>query len=223
MKSLLKLGLLAVSSITLTVPASADVLGFAAAIKAYNSDLTDNTTDLDFDSATNTEFSVALEHPVPLVPNIRLAYADFSFDGEDDGNNSVELDQGFVDGTFYYEVLDNIVELDLGLTARVSDASAENLNISSKNDNVSALLYGKVQGNLPITGFSVGAIAQLGGNGKDSIADAEVYAQYSFLLGLGLSAGYRVIDQELEYKSRGSKSDFDSDFEGVYLALFLDI
>ncbi len=224
MKTWIKYGAAAMSVAALSLPVSADILGFSLAAKAYNSDLTDNDNDK-YDTSTNIEYVFAFEHPVPIVPNVRVAYADISFDAKDFSGFSV--DQSFADATLYYELLDNIIELDLGLTARIMDASIAGAAISdtydsdASNDNTSALLYGKIQGNLPVTGLSLGATIQGGGNGDDAITDAELYAQYVFGFGLGLSGGYRVISQELEFEDDDkNKGDFDSDFEGTYLALF---
>jgi outer membrane protein len=200
---------------SLSVSAQADVLGFSIDAKAYRSTLTDNDSNDKSDSSFNTEYSFAFEHPVPFIPNVRLAYADFSFDFDD----ADSTDQGFIDGTLYYELLDNIVELDLGLTARVMDIS--DASNSYKNDSTSALLFAKVQGNLPFVGLSAGAIAQAGGNGDDSILDAEVFVQYEFLFGLGVKGGYRMIQQDVELDSKLIKNlEQDSDFEGAYLGAF---
>ncbi len=221
MKKVLTASVIALAASLATTVVQADILGFSLAAKGYNSKITDNETNLESDSSINVEYSFVFEHPVPIIPNVRVAYADFSFDGQFDANSNLEsaIDQSFVEGTIYYELLDNIVELDLGLTARMMDASLETNGY--KNDSTSALLFAKVQGNLPIIGLSAGALAQAGGNSNDSIVDAEIYVQYEFSFGLGLSAGYRVIQQELEYESKTAKdADRETDFEGTYVALF---
>lgn len=226
MKKLLLASGVALAASMATVSVQADTLGFSLAAKGYSSSITDNDTDIKSDSSTNVEYSFAFEHPVPIIPNVRVAYADFSFDGKYNSNTTFKstIDQSFVEGTLYYELLDNIVELDLGLTARMMDASltGKSFNADYKNDSVSALLYAKIQGNIPVVGLSAGVLAQAGGNGSDTIVDAEIYVQYEFSFGLGLSAGYRMIQQELEYKSKATstKVDNDTDFEGTYVAVF---
>jgi outer membrane protein len=212
MKKIISTCVIATAAFSTSV--QADVLGFSIDAKAYSSTLTNNDAKDKSDSSFNTEYSFAFEHPVPFVPNVRLAYADFSFDFDE-----FDADQGFIDGTLYYELLDNIVELDLGLTARVMDIS-DGAN-SYKNDSTSVLLFAKVQGNLPFVGLSAGAIAQAGGNGDDNILDAEVFLQYEFLFGLGLKGGYRMIQQDAELDRKvGSNFDQDTDFEGAYLGAF---
>ena len=61
---------------------------------------------------------LVFEHPVPLIPNVKLANTKVSAEG----NliiTSLEVDQ--TDVTLYYEILDNVVSLDVGVTARKVD------------------------------------------------------------------------------------------------------
>ena len=223
MKKILTASAIALAATLATVSVQADTIGFSFAAKGYSSTLTDNDAKVDSDTSTNVEYTFALEHPVPIIPNVRVAYADFSFDGKWGSPLTSTIEQSFVEGTLYYELLDNIVELDLGLTARVMDASLSDVGLVTdfKNDNTAALLFLKVQGNLPVTGLSLGGLAQAGGNASDTIMDVEVYVQYEFSFGLGLSAGYRVIEQELEYESKTAKDvDSDTSFAGSYVAVF---
>ena len=70
-----------------------------------------------------------LEHPVPIIPNVRLMYTKVDQSGS--GITTFEFDGNFYDGTVsnefsiettdliaYYEVLDNVVSLDIGLNIR---------------------------------------------------------------------------------------------------------
>ena len=211
MKNIIQSTILGVMLVGASSVATADVLGFGVAAKAYQLELKDNDSNSNTDAETNIEYSAYLEHPVPLLPNVRLAFADFSFDESDE---LPEIDSRFTDATLYYEILDNIVELDLGLTVRVFDVAVDAVE-DLENDDVSALLYAKAQGNLPFVGLSAGAIAQLGGNGDDAVTDAEVFIKYDFLLGVGVAAGYRLIEQKLEVDKN---TDLDAELTGAYLS-----
>ena len=84
---------------------------------------------------------IAFEHPVPLLPNVRLGFSKIEDSGTSlDYIDTRRLDRGIINGeqiytvlaqnvytelnidaldlTLYYEVLDNWVNLDLGLTVR---------------------------------------------------------------------------------------------------------
>ena len=114
----------------LSVNASAAmVLGFGAEVDAYNptasGDFNYKTTTTRFNNDRNSGYQVGLylEHPVPLIPNIRLDLTpESSFSGSDGagGINKVSFNQA--DITPYYEIIDNVVDLDIGITFKVVDA-----------------------------------------------------------------------------------------------------
>jgi len=217
MKNTLKLTALSSALLLASTAASADVIGFTAAAKAYSAEVTNNDDDQSSDAEVVTELSAALEHPVPIIPNIRIAAMDASYDDDDLGG---EFDQSFVDATLYYEILDTVVEVDLGLTARMMDLSAG--NDAYEYDSVEPMAYAKVQGNLPLTGLSLGAIANMGAD----VSDFEAFVQYELAFGLGFNAGYRMIGQDLEYEAGSNlfvDADFDTDFEGAFLGIYFDI
>src|SRR5690606_18764663 len=114
------------------------------------------------------------EHPVPYLPNIRLGQTNLTHDGfgvlhflGTDYAFRGTIDLSHTDVTGYYEVLDNIVSLDLGLTARIFDGEIKTDFIASTIplDSVYALLYANVQVDIPATGLALGAIMNVGDNG----------------------------------------------------------
>ena len=93
---------------------------------------------LDFNDQTQGSFYIALEHPIPLIPNIKLASTTLDTDGQtvitesdfEFGGISYPIDTvvdtkfnvSYLDYTFYYEILDNdLVTVDIGITARDFD------------------------------------------------------------------------------------------------------
>lgn len=94
---------------------------------------------------------VAFEHPLPFIPNIRIAYLGASSTGtseeeivldvfkvntsingvpttitfQDESRIITEMTLDSIDGTLYWELLDNWVNLDLGFTIRKLDGSFE--------------------------------------------------------------------------------------------------
>jgi len=206
--------------------ASADILGAGVGVSYWNSDLSGNAAtnndrvdlenDLDLSSDDNANFTAFFEHPIPLLPNVRFNYTNIEqsgrgqigpegFDGLGAGvdvNSSLDLTQ--TDLTLYYEVLDNWVNLDLGLTARdldgelrVRDVTGTVAASQTQVDAVIPMVYAAVRADLPLTGFSVGAEGNAVSYGGDSVMDISAYAQYQ-LSAVQLRAGYRQMDVDYE-------------------------
>jgi outer membrane protein len=106
------------------------------------------------------------------------------------------------DITLYYEILDNWVNLDLGLTARQFDgyvfaASTTDSTASKKEklDDVLPMLYGKAQFDLPLTGLSVGVEGNFVSYSGDKVTDYAAKVSYLFdsVFDIGLEAGYRKL------------------------------
>lgn len=227
--------------------ASADIVGAGASVGYWNSDLSgtasqgndrvDIEDNLDLDRSDNVQLRAALEHPVPLLPNIGLGYTriDQSGKGElgvDFGDLNAgsgievqsELDLELLDLTLYYELLDNWVNLDAGLTLRSVDADLlveDRLNpANAGRAEVKAVLpmaYLAARFDIPITGISVGAV----GNGisydGDSLYDVTAYGQYDFSA-LRLQAGYRQLSIDVEDGS----DKLDMEIAGPFVSVGLD-
>lgn len=197
-----------------------------------NIDLED---DLGFSDESNNVFYIAIEHPVPIVPNFRIQHTalDSSSHGEltrsvtfDDVDFTIgedvatDIDFTHTDFTLYYEILDNWVNLDIGLTARKFDGEIEIDGIGEVAqvdiDATLPMLYFAAQFDLPLTGLSAG----VGGNGigysGNTLLDLNAYVQYEFAFGLGLRGGYRTFALELD-----DVDDIDSDLtlDGLYGAV----
>lgn len=224
-----------VVSALLTMPvANADVLGFGASIGYWDSDLSGKAAkggdrvnvenDLNLSNNTEANFSGYLEHPIPLLPNVRLSYLRLDQSGRGelgsrfDGipaavpvNSSLDWHQ--TDLTLYYEVLDNWVNLDLGLTARDLDAELEVTDTAGvqplSHTEVKAvlpMLYAAVRFDLPLTGVSAGITGNIISYDGDSVYDYDVYGQYVFS-GVQLRAGYR--EMAVDYEDGDERLDID--------------
>jgi outer membrane protein len=189
--------------------------------------------DLGFDdSESNTVFYAALEHPVPVLPNIRLQQtslevsgdntgANFDFDGITfSGDISTNVDFSHTDLTLYYEILDNWVSLDIGLTARKFDGSiliADGTNSSEVTlDATIPLGYLKAQFDLPFTGLSAGVDGNFIGYSGNTISDVNAMINYEATFGLGVAVGYRTFGLELD-----DIDDLNTEltFDGYYAAV----
>lgn len=199
----------------------------------------DMEDDLDFGSNRNNVFFVGVEHPVPLVPNVRVAsasisdssrstitrqidYAGGSFSADTDVNSSYQLD--YTEATLYYSPWETVAQIDIGITARRFDAEFE-IESSSDRGRVEAkqtlpMAHAGVRAELPFTGFYVdGQLDAVSYNGN-SLTDAKAAVGYRSNFALGLELGYRQMALKLD---EADDLNADIDFGGPYLALSVAI
>ena len=246
--SLFRLGLLATLTTT-PLFASADIAGLYAGGGVWQSNpagTLGNTgisldNSLNFDEENSNYLFIALEHPIPLLPNLRLSRTDLEWAGQGtvpagtsldevvfpiDQAVAADLDLSHTEITFYYEVLDNIVDLDLGLTARIFDGEASLIGASQQErvelDAVIPMLYGKAGIDLPFTGLSAAVSGNWINVNDFHLIDWSAELNYDFsiapTLEAGLSIGYRSmlieIDDQDELQS-------DAEFDGLFVGLRL--
>ena len=177
-------------------------------------------------------FFATFEHFVPLVPNVKImgtkmdhagsGATPFTFDGKDftgDINNTFSIET--LDLVAYYEVLDNIVSLDIGLNIRKLsiDYSIDDGTFNAA-DSISVtlpMLYAMV-GASPLPDLIISAeISHISysGNGTTDVTAKIAYTTSFFL---GLEAGYRSQTYTLDdASSTDAKLDFSGPFVGAYL------
>lgn len=195
-----------------------------------------------FDDQQQGSFYVAFEHPIPLIPNIKISSTVLDTDGqtlitEDDFSFSdvfypagttvdTVFDVNYIDYTFYYEILDNdLLTFDIGITARDIDGSISVTDdigvLSISEENFSAIvpmLYGSAIIGLPFTGFNVFAQGNYTGYDDSSIYDLQAGVSYAVLdnlaVDLNVELGYKVVKMEIE-----DIDDVyaDMEFKGLYL------
>ena len=181
----------------------------------------------------------SLEHPVPFLPNIKLVSSDLDvqassiltrdivFGGETysaDEAVDTQIDMSNMEYTLYYELLDNWINLDAGLTLRQydgfvslnTDPTGSNISESELLDFTLPLVYLKGRVDLPLTGFFVDGEVNIISYDGDSLSDTAFAVGYESDIGLGAKAGYRTFTMEVE------ESEFLSDvkFTGAYVSVF---
>lgn len=242
--------ILAAAVALVAAPAQADVLRFAVGAAAWDAEpdgdfqVEDNSRidvedDLGMGSETTGFVWARLEHPVPILPNIKVRYTPLDIEGDetlsreitfDDRTFAVRenvdstLDMDMLDTALYYEVLDNIVSLDLGLNVKLVDGNATLRSTSTGEDRVDftaplPLLYAAVAAELPLTGLS--AEAEISGLAySDSKAfDALARLRYTFFFGLGLEVGYRTLVVDVD---EVDDVDVDVDISGFFAGAHFD-
>lgn len=194
---------LLLSTALLASAAHADVLGLTAEAGSY---ITNDGEDF------NTYFGVAVEHPIPLIPNFRIQHQDL--EGKVGGT---KIDTSYNDYTLYYEFLDGLLWLDLdaGITLRSIDGSIGSTDVSDSYP----LGYLSAYVTFPGTSLSVGGELKTGGGSDANITDTTFKIKYQALYFAGLEAGYRKVSENIDDIDGSS---FDVDFTGVFIGAFVD-
>ncbi len=219
---------------------SADFLGVYAGIGNWKPDFDgffnnegDDLTlsDLGIDDDSQSQFYIALEHPIPFLPNVRLNNTDLKSSGTGQvtatfsgtsftGDVSTDFDLSHRDYVIYYELLDNWVNLDFGLTARQFDGFVSLSDATQTEredfDGTLPLLYIKGRFDLSLTGLSLSAEMHYIGVDGNTISDIAFNVGYELSFGLGLEAGVRTFSLEVD-----DEDDFTTDieFSGSYINL----
>ena len=240
------------SSSLLTASVQADtLLGLYIGADAWQSAASGsfaNTSQLQefsYSDKRQTSLFAVLEHPLPLIPNIRLQHnsltseglstlsADFSFAGEEfsagvEIRNEVDLTN--TDYVLYYEILDNdLLSLDLGLNAKHIDgmlalsASTASTEVGLQDVSIVVpMLYSAVKVGLPLTGLDVfvqGAYVSYDGSRIYDVQAGMAYALVdSMAINVRIKLGYRAVNLRLDViDDVYSNLDFEGAFAGVEL------
>lgn len=188
-----------------------------------------------FEKETNTSFYAALEHPIPLIPNIKLARTtldtsgtsiiegQFTFGDEvylDNSTLNTEIELTATDYILYYEILDNdLISIDIGVVGKEVDGDIgvvdENGRTSQESiDVIIPMGYAKVQVGLPLTGFSVYAEGSALALDDDSFTDYQIALSYSFVetfaIDMSIHVGYRSTEIDI------------NDIEDIYMDMTFD-
>jgi len=210
----------------------------------YQGDKVDLENDLKWESEGDVFIKAYIEHPLPILPNIKLGYTNFGHSGSgsvDKGfqfggqqfniNSDVDtkLDLKMYDLTLYYEILDNWLNLDLGVNVKYIDGllSVKGTNLLTQQiiDESSdfkvpiPMLYAKARFDVPSTDLSFQVEGNYVSYDGNTLYDAEAGVRYTFALGLGLEAGYKTMKLKLNDIDDLS---MDSDFSGAYGKLVWD-
>jgi outer membrane protein len=172
----------------------------------------------------NNYFYVAIEHPIPFIPNVRLTQTNITSSQTGTitqsftiGNTTYaanetvksDFDLSHRDATLYYQLLDNWINFDLGVTARKFDGYVHTDSASANEkltiDMTLPMAYGKAQFDLPFTGLSAGIEGNYASYQGNSLNDYTAKLTYLFdsLVDIGVEVGYRkmsvkVSDNDLE-------------------------
>lgn len=171
--------------------------------------------DLGYDKSDQSVIYLGVEHPIPLLPNVRVSYSDLSDDGSHTvvspikfdgktftGDTRSSYDIKMLDGTFYWSPLNNWIQLDLGVTVRQLDAdfkirgagqeARESVNKTFPLGHVAAEV------DLPFTGTYVGGEVNAIGYDGSNLTDYDAHLGWRSDFLLGVELGYRRMKIKLD-------------------------
>ncbi|MBT2153066.1 TIGR04219 family outer membrane beta-barrel protein [Pseudoalteromonas tetraodonis] len=225
----------ALSMACLAPVAQADtVLGLYVGVDGWKADndgsFSDNNNALqnfNFKDETFVSYYAALEHPVPLVPNLKLKYTElelngaiqledtFTFNGTDyvvgtDVNSVTDLSH--IDYILYYEIFDNdLISIDLGINAKQFDGeitvSYDSEEVFTQTETVDfsgfvPLAYGRFEAGLPFSGLSIFAEGSFLAIDDSKVQDYQMGIAWEFIdnlaVDVAVKAGYRSMVLELD-------------------------
>jgi outer membrane protein len=200
-------------------------------------------TRFNFEDEAKPSVYVAFEHPIPLIPNIKLQKTEMDTNGDvtldanftfgdklfsinSDVTSNVQL--GSTDIILYYELFDNdLISFDVGLNAKYIDGE---LMVIAKDDPTLSgreefsgpvpMLYSRLALGLPLTGFGAFVEGSFLSLDDHTLTDYQAAITYSLIENLAIDVtfqvGYRAFILELD-----DLDDIYSDleFKGVYAGL----
>ena len=238
--------ILIVSLIGLFLPATAqaDALGVRIGANAWQQnfsgharsgdtdDKIDVEDDLGYDDDDGFQGYISFEHAAPFFPNILVQRTVIGTDANGNLNGKTfdgvvfpgdvksTIDLTHTDTTLYYEILDNWVSLDLGITARFFENGLkiedENDSANLDIDSVIPLGYAAVKFDLPLTGLFVGADGSGLKYDDHWIYDVKATIGWEASIGLGIEGGYRYFDAQYD----DGDDELKLTIKGPYAGLF---
>jgi len=238
-KTIIAAALLAASATS----AQADTIGLYIGGQVWDNEASglfgEATSQINFNLEDQQQGSyfVAVEHPLPLIPNARVAFttlettgmttltSDFEFGDQTFTSGTAvnaNFDVSYADYTLYYELFDNdLISFDFGLTLRDFDGdvavSSAGVTGTLATDEYVPMLYVATNFGIPATPLNVFAQGNLLSIDDHTLYDYQVGVSYELIdnlaVDVNLTLGYREVKLELE-----DINDLytNIDFSGVY-------
>ncbi len=207
------------------IASAATVAGFGVEADYYSPEVkgdfryTENSvmssTHFNGDNDTQYQVGLYLEHPIPMLPNLRADFTpETSFSGADSvaGTNTVKFSQ--IDTTLYYEVLDNIVDFDIGLTGKFIDGEVTG-TVNQSFNVVIPMVYVAAGVKIPTLPVRFDADLKYVGYSGNSVSDMRIKAAWEVFAGLEAVAGYRYESLKLDEDDIYSTLKIQGPFIGV--------
>lgn len=247
-----KIALAAALAAVLSTNVQADAIGIYLGGQVWDNQASgtfgDGSSQVDFNLVDEKQnsFFIAFEHPLPLIPNIRVASTsletdgmtmltdDFKFDDETfvkGADVNADFNVSYVDYTLYYELFDNdLLSFDFGITARdfdgdvsVSTQLTSGSTTTTVSDTIAVtdvvpMLYVATNIGLPLTGLNLYAQGNFLSIDDHTLYDYEVGVSYELIDNM-------VVDMNINAGYRAVKLELDDlndlysdiEFDGVFV------
>lgn len=194
--------------------------------------------DFDYNSSSQGSYWVAIEHPFPFIPNLKIrensldqnggaSVAGFNFHGtEFNGNVRSNVDLSNTDFVLYYELLDNdILSFDFGAAYKLMNGSlgVQGTSGYKEKDVDSGIMMGYASTHVGMPGLGLFGFADLMlGINESSVYDYSVGLGWEFsgkVVDTRVRVGYRefVFDVN-KFSGISADTKFDGFFAGVEIA-----
>ena len=188
-----------------------------------------NSTSSDFDTETQGRIWVAVEHPVPFIPNVMLRASQIDTASEvtiGTETNRQDYSLNHTDLVLYYELLDNdIVSLDAGAAYRLMDGKLDYSfagNLTGTRNIDSGIFMGYAGAEVSLPGIDVyGFVDVVAGINERDVYDYSAGLGYTFdllALDVNVRAGYRDFTFDVnKFSGVSANTKTDGYFVGVEL------
>lgn len=191
----------------------------------------DLANDLQLDKKSEGYGYIILEHPVPVLPNIKITQTNLSSSGSGSvtgaftfngvsysvsQNVTSNLSLNQTDTTLYYELLDNVVSFDLGLNAKSIKGEATVDSTTSSFSATVPMLYVAAEVALP-AGFAIGADMSTITASGNTLTDVTAKISYTSDYLFGLEAGVRTQSYKIDVDNVVADMNFSGAFVGAFL------
>lgn len=224
------------------VEISAGMQRWQTSVEGYVGEASDNLIDLEYADDSFYQFYVDLEHPLPLIPNVRLAHSAQEYQSQATLTSTYRLgsqlynvasemsfttDNINTDIGLYYKVLDfSILEFDLGVNARVQNtdvAVSDSISSSASTreaSQLSTMAFARLRSKLPLLGIS----SYLQVISGDEMTDYEAAIGYTIYDGIATDFNVYLGYRSQHIKLTGSdvllsKADWEAVFVGLEVRL----
>ena len=210
----------------------------------YQGDSIDLKDDFKWKKESDVFAKLYIEHPIPLLPNIKLGYSSFGHSGSGILNKNIKFsnqtynttskidstfDLDMYDLTLYYELVDVGLDLDLGVNVKYIDGSVSAKGVGGTppkpiNESTSfsvpvPMVYAKARVPIPATDIALRVEGNYVSYSGNQFYDFEAGVRYSFALGVGLEGGYKSMKLKLDDVD---DLTLDTTFSGAYAKLVWD-
>ena len=210
--------------------------------------LGDGSSQVDFNLVDEKQnsFFIAFEHPLPIIPNLRIASTsletsgvttlttDFEFEDETFSKDAIvnaDFNVSYVDYTLYYELFDNdILSFDFGLTGRdfdgdvtlaaqiTTDSGMVTQSESIAVTDIVPMLYVATTVGLPLTGLNLYAQGNFLSFDDHTLYDYEVGVSYELIDNLAVDVNINAGYRAVKLELEDLNDLYTNiEFDGVFI------